>query len=488
MNAKTLILALAITAICATVASAEIITLADGRVLHVEVLSGDESGIIVRRLDNDGRLHIRWALLREEDRQMLRVRFGFEEDEDDADLVAEGHRIYPRLGDYRDGRVLSQTQEKIVFRQQGKTIEFLPAALRKIEEREVSIFDIYTSEELYEQRATELSVGAATIDGQFDLAKWAMRIGLYEKSMEHLLQVGEMDAEYKADYIKNQLARLEILAKNKEILSAIREAEKEGYSRRFKRCLSIFDEVLGVSDLDADLRETVEKKKARFEKRRMDHFSKLVMHAYHREVNKRIDKYARQRDIRSGDKEKAVTVDKAMAYLRSELHKEIIEYLAQKHELDPKGEVEKMWKERTLRSTRRASYGSGTFIVQKAPKSTQGAGNNGLNKRIQEALARRNNRGRGRQQQQQQQQQPQQKLITKELWWKKVDSTQRAFWMRAWFAENGRQMKVENKHMRNCNQCGATGRLKSVGMQGGASFVTCPRCQGNKGDKVIVYR
>ena len=488
MNSKLLLMTVMFVALVSTAASAEIITLVDGRVLHVEVLSGDENGIIVRRLDNDGRLQIRWALIRDEDRQMLRIRFGFEEDEDEADLVTEGHRLYPKLGDYRDGRVISQTQEKIVFRQQGKTIEFMSAAVRKVEPREVSVFDIFTAEELFDQRVTEMGAAATQLQGQFDLAKWAMRVGLYEKSMELMLKVGELDPTYKADYIQNQMARLEVLAKNKEILNAIREAEKEGYSRRFARCLSIFDEVLGVSGLDAQLRTDVEKKKARFEKRRWDYYSKLIVHSYHREVNKRIDKYARNRDVQSGDKEKKITVDTAMAWLRSKLHKEVVEDLAKKHELDPKNEVEKMWKDRTQRSTRRASYGSGTFIIQKAPKSAKGAGNNGLNKRIQEALQRRQQGRNRRQQQQQPQQQVQQKLITKEQWWKKVDSTQRAFWMRAWYAENGRQMKVESKHMRNCNQCGASGRLKSLSSQGGASVITCPRCQGNKGDKVINYR
>ncbi len=486
MNSKLLLMTVLSVALATTVASAEIITLVDGRVLHVEVLSGDETGIVVRRLDNDGRLQIRWALIRDEDRKTLRVRFGFEEDEDEADLVTDGHRLYPKLGDFRDGRVISETQDKIVFRQSGKTIEFMPAAIRKLEPREVSVFDVFTAEELLEQRTKEMGAAAGKIEGLFDLGKWAMRIGLYEDAMDLLLKVGELDSTFKVDYIKNQMVRLEVLAKNKEILNAIREAEKEGYSRRFTRCLSIFDEVLGVSSLDAQLRTDVEKKKKRFEKRRWDYFSQLVVHSYHREVNKRIDKYARQREVQSNDKEKKITVDTAMAWMRSKLHKEIVEDLAKKHELDPKSEIEKMWKDRTQRSTRRASYGSGTFIVQKAPKSTSNSRNNGLNKRIQEALQRRQ-RGRNRQQQPQQQQ-PEQKLITKEQWWKKVDSTQRAFWMRAWYAENGRQMKVESKHMRNCNQCGATGRLKSMSVQGGTNVLACPRCQGNKGDKVVNYR
>ena len=76
-----------------------------------------------------------------------------------------------------------------------------------------------------------------------------------------------------------------------------------------------------------------------------------------------------------------------MSHLRSQVHKEIVEDLAQKHELDPKKEVEEMWKTRKVRTRRTSSYGSGTFIVLGRSKSgSQGRG--GLNKQAQELLDR----------------------------------------------------------------------------------------------------
>ena len=58
-----LVAALALLVALAGAVKAEVITLRDGRVLHVKVLSGDDRGVEVQRLDNHGKLFIRWPLL-----------------------------------------------------------------------------------------------------------------------------------------------------------------------------------------------------------------------------------------------------------------------------------------------------------------------------------------------------------------------------------------------------------------------------------------
>lgn len=491
MGLRCLVLGLSLVCLLAGSVHAEIIFLKDGRFLQVKVLSGDERGVTVKRLDNDGQLYIRWRLLREEDAKRLRIQFGLEEDDSNEDFVMLGQRVYPRRGDYKNGLVVARTQDHVTFKHMGKTVQYLTAAIRKIEDREVSVFDVYTPEELYQRRLEEKQPSDDDVEGHDHMATWATRVGMYDDAMRHYQQIRTVDTEFKADYISNQIKRLEILARNKDILNAVKEAVANGHRRRFDRCLAILDEVLAQADLDATLRVDVEKKKERFTRKRWEHFSKLVVSRYFREVHRRIDEIARSRDVHSKDKESAMTIDKAMTHVKSKLHKEVVDAIGLKYALDPKKEVEKMWKERTTRSTRTASYGAGTFIVQKAEKSQSGGNSgqsNAMAQRLEELMSRARSGRRNRNQQQQQQAKVKQKLMTKDQWWKRVDSSQRSFWLRAYYAEQGNQMVVVNKWIRNCTECGATGTIKQTGPDGTLMRLTCPRCQGRKADRVVVYR
>ena len=486
---KQLVLTSVFLASMMAVAHADIIFLKDGRALHVKVLSGDEKGVSVERLDTQGRIFVRWELLREVDRKALRVRFGLDDEVAEEELVVDGHRIEPKRGDYYDGIVVRESQEEVVLKHRGRELPFKRHAIRKLTARPVSVFDVYTEDELYEQKKAELAPTEDDVVAQFEMGKWAAKIGKYARAMIHYARVRELEPDYKTDYIENQLKRLDYLEKNKFIRDKIKEAVRSGTVRRFKKSMETFDQILAEPTLEASLREEVEKLKVKFTKRRWRHYSREVTRGYFKELDRRLRKLASSKDIQSNDPEKAVTIDRAMSTVRSKLHKEIVEALAMKFELDPKKEVEKMWMERRKRGSRTASYGDGTFIVKKGGRG-RGAGNrqasreDALRRRAEELLRRRGRRGG----QQQQQQVPQVKLLTKAEWWKRADSTARFYWLRAYFAENGKQVEVVTTRTRNCTTCGGTGSLRRLGPQGGFFNVTCPRCQGHKSDRVITYR
>ncbi len=467
---------------------AEIIFLKDGRLLHVKVLSGDERGIAVERLDNGGKLFLRWEHLREQDRKRLRIEFGLDDDDSGIDLMMPGHRLHARKGDYQDGLIVEETQDKVVLMREGGRVEYLRAAIRRIEERQVSVFDVYTPEELYQQRLGEIQPVDGDVVGHFEMARWATKVEVYHEAIGHYLKVREADPEYKSEYIDNQMKRLEILDRNKELRAAIRTAERAGYRNRFAECLAYFDEILAVSGLDPQLKQEVEKKRERFVKRRWKYYSEEVVKTYHREVRKRLKALAQSKDIRSTNAEEALSVQKAMSYCRSQLHKDIVEDIAKKFELDPKKEVEEMWKNRKFNIKLSGTYGSGTFIVESAGGGNTGGLQEGqLNRRIQEARERLERSLRGGEQNQQQQAAPP-KLISKDEWWVQADSVQREFFLRAYYAEHCGQMQIISTSWRACQTCGGTGSIKQLGAQGGFVKVTCPRSHGLKGDKVVYYR
>ena len=483
---KTL-LSLLLLAVLALPATADIIFLKDGRMLHVEILNGGERGIDVRRLDTQGKLFIRWDLLRDEDKKRLRIGFGLEDDDSNTDLVMDGHRVFVLRGDYYDGLIESQDQKQVVIRTSGRLFTILRHGVRAIEERRVSVFDVYTPAELYDQRLGEIQPTDDDIIGHFEMAAWAQKIGEYDKSIYHYAKAREADPEYRTEFIDNQLVRLEELNRFKEIRNAIRDAEKRGRQHKYKECFGLLDVVAKSDGLPPQIRAEVAKKKEFFAKRRWKYYTTVVEREYHREVIKRINALSRSKDIKTGDAKKRMTIDKAMSYLRSKLHKDIVAHLAEKHELNPKKEVEKMWKERKARVKRTASYGAGTFIVEKAG-GNRGRQNANRTQQLQDLInrARRGNRNNNNNQGQNTFRPP--KLISKQEWWIGVDASVRSFWLRAFFAENGRQLEVVSTRRRPCPECGATGSLKRMGSQGAVQKVTCPRCQGTKGDKIITYK
>ncbi|MCA9321178.1 MAG: hypothetical protein KDB53_10605 [Planctomycetes bacterium] len=472
------------------VARADIIFLRDGRMMHVKVLSADEKGIDVEMLDTGGRLFVRWDLLREDDRRRLRIEMGFDEDDSGADLLMMGLRVHVRKGTSYDGiEVEPETpdQDHLHLRSDGRTMTIRRDAIRRIEEREISKFEVYTPEELYQMELLRLNPGEDDAQAQFEMARWATKVGMYFEAIAHYLRVQQADPELKAAYVDNQIKRLEVLSKRKDILDAIVQAERNVGRNRFQRAVEIFDEVLAVADLPAEIRREAEKKKEKTLKKRWDYYVKEVSREYNRQVDLKIRAVASSRDIGSSDKEKAMTIDRAMSYVRSQLHKEVIETVAQKLELDPKGEVAKMWEERKKGARRSATYGSGTFVIAGVQEVGAGGGGGGQNQQIQDLLERVRGGGRrGGAQQPAQEAAP--KLLTKEQWWAGASSVQRRYYLRAFFAENGKQYEVLRDYLRPCTTCGGTGSIKELGSQGGFVKRTCPRCQGNTGDRTINYR
>lgn len=469
---------------------ADVITLVDGRVLHVKLVAADERGVTVERLDTAGKLKIRWDLLRETDKKRLRVKFGLEEEETEADLVMTGHRVYPRQSDFTDGLVEKEDNEFIYFRHAGEVRQYRKDALRKApEEREVSVFEVYTPEQLYQKKIEE--VGAdADMPALLELAKYASKITMYDKAIEHLTKLKELDADYKADYIANQMKRLEILDKDKETRKVMREADNYGYQKRFDDCLARYKEIAARADVAAEIKAEATKKVAFWEKRRWDEMSNQVYLGYFRRTRQVMEEMSRDKGIQSQDPKDKFTIDKAMAFLRSEMHKQTIAWLAEKLKLDPKKEVEKMWKERKARTRDPASYGSGTFVVAGVKDVNDQAGQrqDDIAARMREMLNRRSRSSQKQNQSDQQTADPAPKLATKDEWWERADSIVRLYWMVAYFAENSGQFEITRRSSAPCENCGGSGSVKQLGTQGNMQRFTCPRCQGNKGDTVLYYK
>jgi hypothetical protein len=462
---------------------ADEITLTDGRYLQVKCLEANERGVRVHLLETGGEFWIPWDLIRAEDRKTLRVRFQLESDDTGLVPPEQGLRLVTKDGGEHLGVPtaafdLQDPPEDITLWIGGKELVFKKSTVRFLEATEVPALAAFTPEQLYQRRVKDSAPGADDLQGNWDLARFAVAIEAPEAAIRHLLAVKQTDAEFQAEQVGKLLARMEELAKDSRVRNAIREAKQEAYYNRYPSSLSKLDDILGSAELSPLLKAQAEMTKEFVIKKRWEYFRQIVRREYFDFMNARIGKMSRDEEL---------TLRDAQREIRSNLHNLIVGDIAAKHGLDAKNEVQKMFEERVVHAPYSASYVSGSFIVLgRAPGAQE------REQALQQALARslaqqqRNSRGGGGQQ-------PAlpkfPKPPTADEWWMKLsDSGARADWLKAYYAENGRQLKVAGERKLDCDRCGATGTIKFGGAQGEVIPVTCPRCHGHKTDKGVLYK
>lgn len=461
---------------------ADEITLTDGRYLQVKCLEANERGVKVHLLETGGEFWIPWDLIRAEDRKALRVRFQLESDDSGLVPPEQGLRLVTKDGGEHLGVPmaafdLQNPPDDITLWIGGKELAFKKSTVRFLEAAEVPALAAFTPEQLYQRRVKDGGPAADDLQGNWDLARFSVAIEEPDAAIRHLLAVKQTDSEFQAEQVGKLLARMEELAKNSRVRDAIREAKQEAYYNRYPASLSKLDEILAVAGLAPMLKAQAEMTREFVIKRRWEHYRQVVRREYFEFMNARIGKMSRDEEL---------TLRDAQRDLRSNLHNLIIGDIAAKHGLDAKNEVQKMFEERVVHAPYAASYVSGSFIVLgRAPGAQE------REQALQQALARslaqqqRSSGGGG--------QQPTMpkfpKPATADEWWMKLsDSGARGDWMKAYYAENGRQLKVAGERKLDCDRCGATGTIKFGGAQGEVIPVTCPRCHGHKTDKGVLYK
>lgn len=480
---KTKLLACLVLLLLPSLVRADDIVLVDGRYLQVKVLGATEKKLHVKLLDTGGELWIPWDLIRESDRDRLMIQFGYKEEER-PEITRPGVRLVTKAGEEFFGVPEKQfdaqsVPDEVVIIHKGGKWPFKKAMIRSIEWQDIPALEAYTKEQLYEQELASSRPGDEDLEGHWDLARFCMDIELYARAVEHMIKVKDIDPAYRSDYVTNQLERLEVLARNQKIVDAIRGAKREAYHKRFDQSVDQLDQIITIENLDPNIKADAELTKEGVLKRRWTYFSKLVTRGYFDMMNNKIGKMSRDRKLKLKD---------AQNELRRELHKEIVADLATKYGLDAKKEVEKMWEERKVHQPRRASYGSGTFIVLGKAKGAEQRMQQ-LQRQMARQAQQQRNRGRGRNQQQQTQTFKPPKPPSKDDWWDKLaDSNMRAQWMKCYYAENGKKLEVVGERKNPCSRCGASGSIKFSGAQGETIPVTCPRCQGHRHDKGVAYK
>ncbi len=138
--------------------------------------------------------------------------------------------------------------------------------------------------------------------------------------------------------------------------------------------------------------------------------------------------------------------------------------------------VRELWTERVTSFKRRASYASGTILVEK-PKKKERKSTTRRPQQRRRSTGRRDDR----------QQRIERKPPTPDEWWARASPASRRDWLLAFYAENSGDVEVLRVDYKACTRCSGTGKLEVLS-GGGADTIICDRCYALGRDKTVVFR
>jgi tetratricopeptide (TPR) repeat protein len=471
-------------------AGAELVNLKGGRFLQGEILEAGEQGIRVKVFDTGGVFFLPWDSLLPRDAERIRIERGLDVEDSPLVLIVPGVRVTFTNGEILEGVELEKSPKgERVFRFAGRLnpTPLKPERILKTEEIQISALDVYTADELYRKKVEEDAPD--DVAGHFSMARYCTLIGAYEQAKDHFAKVQELDAAHKPDYIKRELANLDVLLANREVQEQFLRARRLRYSNKFEEARDLLHQLEGK--LQGQLGEQLLKEQETLEKERTVYVIGRLVSEWPKAAKNLCWKAANDPDLK---------IQKAQEYALREMPKEILELLSTRLSVSAK-EIKELWGKRKATGHSRAYYGSGTFIVEKIPPAKKpdpnrpGAGTGGNRPGGSGSGGSSGGRsgggnqgGRGGNQGRNQPPRPQQeKLPTPDEWWQQAGGAERSNWLMALYVEKGKDMTVIEVTKENCPTCGGHGVRKKT-TEGGISEFRCERCLGLGGDRVVKFR
>ena len=468
--------------------AAQTLQMADGQVLLAQVEEAYGEGLRIKRLDNGGTLELRWDQLAPDCSRRIQQAYALVGDDQGEITVQASEVRYLLNGSPQTVLGILTDQQNattMVVQQKGVQFRIPRTEVTGVRQIEVPVSQVFTPDEFYGKRLAEIAP-AENADLHVQLADEMIRVRDYARAVEHLQKAKDLGNSRAPERIAPQLERAKLYVgakKERDMLDGIQVARTRGTARDFKlgrELIARFGKEFPQSRLKADL----DTETRRFEEARTRFFSQQVADRWRDAIQTVGDKKLQ---------EPGVTLSQAREYAESKMSDDIQAYVGKRLEL-PVEEVTSLFALRDKyplgRRTEHFSYGIGSWVLGEVAilKGTkQGAANQQAEKdpaqareidRIQRAIRqmmeqRRGAAGGGQQGQQQEQ--------TDEEWWQAQDRSDRASWLRAYYAEFGGKLVVGASYTQSCFACSAHGTQTEFEPQTNKVVkVKCYLCHGTK--------
>ncbi len=466
--------------------------LRSGDVLFGTILGHDPDGLSFRRLETGGQLALPWSFLDPTEAAGMRLRFGYVEAEAE-ELLVDAERLELADGTEVVGRIVNRTETHLWVKRAEGTIPIAKTSVRgPAAGVRVPALDIFTREELYQQRTFELQgrlaqEGRAGAEAHDELARYAERLLDYGHALEYYRAVASLDPSYESARIAQAIARAEEKAAQQQQVEYLSQIELFRARKRYDKALealqsfpNLFKDSPLLEDWNA-LRERV------FKSQERDLRDLIVSRWHHWSV-----RLAR-------DAARKKTYEEVLGYLDEKMSEEVVEHVRSDAQTIAPGiepdQVRRLWNERKS-PYHQASYGLGTWLLgeaarkeldekkdgqEKDPNATPAPGSQAearkkLEERVKRYLENQKLARKGEEQVESKDEDPQ-------VFWQGWDSAGRSQWILAYYAEKSGDFRDLQPRLSNCRECGGTGARDwlftgaAIANQAAAqTLVPCPTC------------
>lgn len=471
------------------VGAAEIIRLKNGVELHGKIVDFDnEVGVTVQRFDNGGVLDLRWEHILDADVRAMRIARGYG-DEEAAPIYIKVKKILLINGEYLMGlQVESSRPGFITLRCLGKTNEYPQSVVKEIETIEVEVQEIYTLEELFQQKLTE-GIPETALE-HFNLGVFCESIEFYDRALELFLAVAELDPEFKADLIVLKIKKMQVKIREKEATDILRSIRNRIYKKMFPAAFDLCDRFVEEYPDSVQMGD-LEKLRAQAIAKRRQHYQIEILTDYFAYLDRIATKVSSNKEFK---------LDDALSYARDELGADVRKKLGEHYKMEIE-EVEDLWLNRKGGRHRTASYGEGTFILgdeatviptpeedekEKKEEKEPATLDEKLKKKIEGIRKSREKDAKRRRSQINMEDVGQ----SPEQWWLNAKELQRRSFLLAYYAENSGDMKIVKVRLMNCPYCCGKGFFEhfTQGTEGESSKEACTVCKTLKYYRVVLYK
>lgn len=469
-------------------APAQTVQLAEGTLLLATVEDADGEGLRVRRLDNGGLLELRWDQLSATAALAIKRKYDLAGDVEN-EVMARADEVEYLLGGQKQtiiGRIIHNNGDKeVVVQVRGVPYRIPRSEIRAVRKIEVPVGQIYTKDEWYALRRAELK-DPSKADQHMLMAEDLIKVRDYAHAGEHLDKAAELGNTLdpaRLESLTVRLSRYKEAAKEREMLDQIMACRSRGTLREFEKGVEFvanFESEFPQSRLKAEF--DLEKK--RFGDARERYYSQQIADYFRRSIRTIADKKVG---------EQGITLQAARDYAENQMSDDLFARAAQQYRVET-DEAKALWSERARftvgKRTEHFAYSVGSWVLgekavlkdtatqkSKDQQQTQEPKGNSrdidrIARALKQALERRRaaSQGGGGAQAEE----------TEEDWWNGATRSERAGWLRAYYAEFGGQLEVTYASATPCVSCYGEGTTPEMGPDGKIIRAPCFLCHDTK--------
>ncbi len=480
-----------------------LIELRSGQGLWALIESHDPDGLLVRRIDQGGRVRVPWGLMRARQADELRRAFGYAEAEGEPPLV-QADRVPLTDGKEAVGVIVHHSDGALHLKTANALLAIPKSRIAGPSSPvQVPALDVYTRDELYDmvrrERAAELDApGPAAAPAHARLARDCERVLDFAHAIVHYELALQADPQHEPEALRAAAARAKLkLAAQAQLdeLSAIDTLRRRGQ----------FDAALALS---TEFRQRNASSPLAPEAKALH---ERVLKAQQRELRDRIaDVWFRQTERVVRDASRELGYQAALAWTEAQMPTEVLTRVVEElkpvsRELTPEL-AQSLFAARTRGRLRKASYGLGTWLLgeerarkgldpeaeakAKAERAFSSSAQQQLADNLKrylenQELARKASSGAG---------DPED---DPEAYWSEMNASERTQWLLAYWVENSGLAQLVRVTGEACPACAGTGLREvafvgtgkgNAGGGGGTRQQPCATCHTIGVIRRVVYR